>query len=95
MRKPEKPAVCEMCKRKFPLTFHHLIPRSNHRNKWFKKNFTKEDMTHRGIWVCKPCHKHIHQTFSEKVLGREYNTLEKLMSHEEIHRFVAWLQKRG
>jgi len=42
---------CELCKRENELTFHHLIPRTNHKNKWFKKNFTREEMN-QGINIC-------------------------------------------
>ena len=84
---------CEMCGRERPLTFHHLIPRTCHRNKWFRKNFDKLDMQQRGINVCRDCHNFIHQHFSEKVLGREFNTLEKLLENQEIVRFVKWLQR--
>jgi len=76
------------------LTFHHLIPRTFHSNKWFEKNFTKEDMRNRGIAVCRECHSAIHRFLSEKELGRHYNTLEKLRAHEALAHFVDWISKR-
>lgn len=94
MSKKSKFGSCEMCKREMELTFHHLIPRTLHSVKWFKKNFTKEEMNS-GIDVCPDCHMTIHKTHSEKELGRNYNTLEKLMADPEIAKFVEWISKRG
>jgi hypothetical protein len=85
---------CELCKRDpIDLTFHHLIPRTFHANSWFKKNFTSEQMQE-GINICTLCHSGIHQLIDEKVLGREYNTIEKLMTHEGVKKHVEWASKR-
>lgn len=85
-------APCALCGRQRPLTFHHLIPRTCHSNKWFKKRFSRDDMHSRGIDVCRNCHSFIHQQFSEKQLGRMYNTLEALQAHEAVQRFVRWVR---
>ena len=84
---------CEMCGREMELTFHHLIPRTLHKNKWFKKNFTREEMN-TGIDVCRDCHNAIHKFIPEKELGRNYNTKEKLLGHEKVFGFVKWVSKR-
>lgn len=85
---------CELCERENLLTFHHLIPRSQHSNKWFKKNFTREEM-HAGINLCKEdCHKQIHKFFNEKELGRSFNTLEKLKRHPKVKKYVKYIQKQ-
>ena len=84
---------CELCNRERELTFHHLIPRTLHKNKWFKKNFTKEDMNS-GINVCQDCHSSIHKFINEKDLGKNYNTKELLLSHEQVLKFVKWISKR-
>lgn len=83
---------CELCGREKVLTFHHLIPRTLHTNKWFKKRFTREEMA-KGLWVCRPCHSTIHRYLKEKDLGRSYHTREKLLEHEMIARYVAWARK--
>lgn len=83
-----------MCGRERELTFHHLIPKTCHSTKWFKKNFTKEDMTTRGINVCHDCHRAVHKFIPEKELGRNFNTLDKLMEHEHVKGFVEWVAKR-
>lgn len=88
----EKP--CELCGRVRKLTFHHLIPKTLHSNKWFEKNFSKEEMRTRGLYLCRECHSAIHRYLSEKDLGRSYNTKEKLLAHEEVGKFVEWISKR-
>jgi len=40
------------------------------------------------------CHQKIHATFTEKELKREYNTVEKLLAHESIAKFVKWVAKK-
>ena len=69
---------CGLCLRERPLTFHHLIPRSLHSNKWFKKRFDRERMQ-AGIDLCRDCHTTVHRHLSEKELGRHYNTVESLL----------------
>ena len=88
-----KHGECEMCGREKDLTFHHLIPRTLHKNKWFKKNFSREEMDN-GIDICQDCHSAVHDFIDEKQLGREFNTLEKLMEHEKVDDFVEWVSKR-
>lgn len=86
---------CTFCKREMELTFHHLIPRTCHKNKWFKDNFTFEDMKTRGVLLCKDCHITVHQTIpNEKELGRYYNTIETLLEQQDIKRFVNWVTSR-
>lgn len=87
------PGQCKLCGRTRPLTFHHLIPRTCHSNKWFKKTFSREEMS-RGIDLCYECHSHLHGQFSEKELGRHLNTQEALLANESIQRFVEWMRKR-
>lgn len=47
-------------------------------------------MRERGIYICRRCHSFIHKKFSEKVLGRELNTLEKLLENRVIAKYVQW-----
>lgn len=92
MSKPER---CELCGSSDDyLNFHHLIPRTLHSNKWFKKNFTKEQMNS-GIWICKKfCHPEIHKYIDEKEMGTTYNTLEKLLEHPSVQKYINWRSKR-
>jgi len=85
---------CKLCGSEHLITFHHLIPKSCHTNKWFKKNFTKQEMTENGVDLCRKCHSFIHKQFSEKTLGRELNTLEKLQANEVIAKYAKWAIKK-
>jgi len=85
---------CQLCGSGQQITFHHLIPRTCHRNKWFRKNFSREEMRTRGIDVCRPCHSFIHKQYNEKHLGRELNTLDRLLAEPVISTYVAWARQR-
>jgi len=88
--------ACDLCGRvtRRGTTEHHLIPRTCHSNKWFKKNFPRERMIE-TIDVCRDCHRAIHRLEpNEKRLGRHYNTVEDLLAHPEIGKFVRWVRKR-
>jgi len=87
-------SLCQLCGSDQQITFHHLIPRTCHRNKWFRKNFSREEMRTRGIDVCRPCHSFIHKQFSEKHLGRALNTLELLLAEPVISTYVNWARQR-
>ena len=85
---------CELCGRENMCTFHHLIPKSQHKNKWFKKNFTRDQMNE-GIMVCKyTCHREIHNLIVEKELGKSYNTLDKLKAHINVAKYIKFIQKQ-
>lgn len=86
--------VCSLCGSDKFITFHHLIPRTCHGNKWFKKHFDKADMKESGVDICRRCHSFIHKKFSEKELGRELNTLDKLREDETIHAYLKWARKQ-
>ena len=61
---------------------------------FFRKNFEKSDMKERGIAVCRKCHSFLHKQFSEKYLGRELNTLEKILENETVQNYARWARKR-
>ncbi len=77
--------ICPLCKRVLvsgpSIDEHHLVPRS------VKKN----DDT---ITIHKICHRKIHSLFTEKELGLVYNTIDKLIEHPEIQKFVRWVSKK-
>ena len=71
---------CELCgSENDELNFHHLIPRTLHSNKVFEKRYTKNFMRETGIMICK---------------FMRYNTLEKLLEHPDVKKFVEWRSKR-
>lgn len=88
-----KPSNCELCAREVDTTFHHLIPRALHSTRWYKKNFTPEELKS-GAYLCTDCHDAVHRFIPEKVLGKDYNTIEKLLQHEKVSSFVTWVAKR-
>lgn len=96
MKISDKKDKCELCGSVDDyLNFHHLIPRTLHKNKFFKKSYDREFMKHHGIWICKfYCHKQIHNFITEKEMGMNYNTLELLLLHPEVKRYVEWRSKR-
>ncbi len=82
---------CALCEREADLTFHHLIPRTLHSNKWFKKNFTREAMRE-GIDVCRECHVAIHRFISHKDLGRNFHSRDLLLAHPGVASHVKWVR---
>jgi len=87
--------ACELCGRDKPLTFHHLIPRKNHRKRSFQRRYSAHEMRHRGLHVCRPCHDGIHDLIpSERELGEFYNTRDLLLGHEGFARHLAWVRKQ-
>ena len=80
--------LCELCESENTHNFHHFIPRTLHSNKWFKKRFTREQMS-QGIKVCTSL------IPKEGELGRHYNTMEKLLAHPQVAGYVKWKRDRG
>ena len=68
-----------------------MIPRSRHGNMRVKRSFSREEL-HRTVPLCGACHRQIHRALTEKELEREYNTVEALLSHPDIFRFVRWIE---
>ncbi len=47
------------------------------------------------LTVCRDCHHAIHRIVPDhKQLARYYNTRDRLLAHDDIHAFVAWVRKR-
>ena len=90
------PGFCQLCERTLRngTTEHHLIPRTCHRNRWFRKRYTREQMR-QTVRLCSDCHGSVHRLIeSEKELGREYGSLEQLKSHPLIAKYVTWVRKQ-
>lgn len=77
--------LCPLCGREIPAdreSRHHLTPKL-------------KGGTHGPIAVIhEACHSKIHAVFTEAELARSYNTIHKLLTHEEIRKFVDWIRKR-
>jgi hypothetical protein len=85
---------CELCHRDVETTSHHLIPKEIHSKNWCKKNFSRDEMKNRRADLCKDCHKMIHKNFSNAELGRHYNTIDLLLEHHKVEKFVNWVKKQ-
>jgi len=74
---------CPICKRDTPPNYqekHHLTPKS-------KKG--KET-----VLVCCSCGDMVHKLFTLKELKKTYNTIEKILTHEEVQKWIEWVQKK-
>lgn len=78
------PDLCPLCGRPLaaPCNRHHLLPLS----KGGKNTPT--------ILLHKICHDKVHAVFTETELKRYYHTIERLQQHDEIARFINWVQKK-
>lgn len=88
-----RPERCETCGRSTALTFHHLIPRKLHRRPRFKRLYDRETLN-AGVHVCRACHRGIHRSYDEMTLGREFNTLERLVGDPVLARHFAWVARQ-
>ena len=83
---PHQPQPCSLCQRLVPphlITLHHLKP---------KERGGKAE--HRTP-LCKPCHKQLHATYSNKELDQRLDTLDLLRQAEELQPFLRWIQKQN
>ena len=84
---------CACCRRCVPLTFHHLIPRKVHRRARFKRHYTKQALQG-GIYICRLCHRGIHQQYDEMTLASDYGTLDALTQDAILSRHFEWVAKQ-
>ncbi len=78
-----EPLSCRLCGRIIEsrqLDLHHLVPKS------------------RGgrdtVPLHRICHRQIHALLTEKELERDYPSIEALLSHPGIARFVDWIRDK-
>jgi len=75
---------CPICKRDMipgeSLDEHHLVPKA------FKGKET--------ITLHKICHRKLHSVLTEREMQHHYHTVERLLEHEEIQKFVKWVSKK-
>lgn len=84
---PREPECCGLCGRQTPvLTEHHLVPRSQGRRQGVRVGDLPTTL------LCPPCHKFLHRTFTNAELAGDYRTLDALLAHEAVRRFVAWVR---
>jgi hypothetical protein len=76
---------CSLCERLVPpdlITLHHLKPR--------ERGGKAEHRTP----LCKPCHKQLHATYSNKELDLELDSLASLREAPELQPFLTWIRKQ-
>jgi hypothetical protein len=75
---------CPICNRDLGIHFdeHHLTP--------------KEEGGTFGptVFIHKICHQKIHSLFTNKQLANTYNSVEALLSHPDMIKFVRWVSKK-
>ena len=76
--------ICALCGRDLaePCNRHHLIPLS------------KGGRNTPTILLHKICHDKIHAVFTEMELKRFYHTMERIQQHEEMAKFIKWIEKK-
>lgn len=75
--------ICPLCEREIATAqrdAHHLIPKS--------KGGRETQFLHRI------CHRQIHALFTENELANQYNSVENLLLHAEVSKFVAWVKTK-
>ncbi len=79
-----KTVQCPLCKRDIETKHseHHLIPR------------LKGGKNGPTVILHRVCHDKIHSLFTEQELAVLYNTIDKLLEHDEIKKFVKWVSSK-
>ena len=76
---------CPLCGRPIPRgagSRHHLVPK------------LKGGARGPTVLLHAICHGKIHSLFTEAELARHYPTIDELLEHPEVERFVRWVRKR-
>lgn len=78
--------TCPLCGRPIPegvaQSLHHLTP---------KLKGGKGGPT---VLLHDICHREIHATLTESEIARDFATIEALLAHPRLAKFVSWVQKR-
>lgn len=78
--------ICPLCGREIPAkecSKHHLIP------------VVKGGRSGPTAVLHSVCHSKIHSLFSEAELNKIYNTIEALLTNDDIRKFVKWVRKKS
>lgn len=82
--------TCATCHRQTPLTKHHLIPKKREKK---KKKISKNEGEEAVVYICRTCHDGIHDLYDERILEKEFYTLEKLSTDERLRKHFLWVSK--
>ncbi len=78
--------TCPICSRTLGdknISRHHLIPKS------------RGGKDSELIEIHNICHQKIHSVFTLKELRDQFNTVGKLVEHEEIAKFIKWVSNKA
>ncbi|HKK69525.1 MAG TPA: hypothetical protein VJ946_14975 [Bacteroidales bacterium] len=83
-KKGEHLGSCPLCGREMicgkSVNEHHPVPKSMGGSE--------------KVFMHTVCHHKIHTVFTERELGQEYYTFDKLREHDEISKFIRWVRKQ-
>ena len=95
--------TCELCERRMPLTFHHLVPKATH-GKYVGRTLppglpddavpTKTYLGSYGAMLCRPCHSVVHRHAPNAVLASTYNSLASLQTAESVAKWVEYARTK-
>jgi len=82
--------ICPICNREYggEMQDHHLKPKT------FRSRTTEVHDRDNLVTIHKICHQKIHATLTETELYKYYNTVDRLLEHEQIQKFVKWVSKK-
>ena len=80
---------CALCERVMPTTRHHLHPRDEHA-RLLRRGVKTRAQLNATVPMCRPCHDCVHEHISNADLADVYNSVEKLLECDSIHRFARW-----
>lgn len=91
-----KVCPCELCGVVDRCNVHHLIPRKCHSKKWFRYCYSREEMKTRLARLCGSCHHQIHDLIPNEIeMGKNFNTIELLLTHPQVAKYVVWRRRCG
>ena len=81
---------CPICGRVHggEMQWHHLKPVT------FRTRTKQVHESDNQILIHKMCHQKIHATFPEHDLLNYYHTVDRLLEHDEMQKFVKWIGKK-
>jgi len=81
--------ICPICNREdgCEMQKHHLKPVT------FRTRTKEVHQNDNFVTLHKICHAKCHSVFSEKDMLDYYHTINRILEHEEIQKFVKWIQK--
>ena len=87
---PTRGEYC-LCEREMPTTRHHLYPRDEH-PRLLRRGMHRAALN-TTVAMCRPCHDAVHEHISNVDLADQFETVEKLLTHEEVYKFARWASR--